>query len=143
MNSSYQHFPRSSEYEARRAKGTLEPNSNIINLSVENELLSCKSAFMYLLCRRYSEWVNYENMLMSVPGIIKEVTEEYITRNNYQLRFIKNFLHHLKGSSVAAAEIYEMFKEWFRKSYPGKKVQDFESSRKEFRTKGTRKTATA
>ncbi len=124
------------EYEARLAKGTLEPNSNIINLSVEKELLSCKSAFMYVLCRRYSEWVNYENMSMNVPSIIKGITEEYITRNNYQLRFIKNFLHPLKGSSVAAAEIYEMFKEWFRKSYPGKKVQDFEKFAKEVSDEG-------
>lgn len=124
------------EYEVRMAKGTLEPNSNIINLSVEKELLSCKSAFMYLLCRRYSEWVNYENMSMNVPSIIKEVTEEYITRNNYQLRFIKNFMHPLKGSSVAAAEIYEMFKEWFRRSYPGKKVHDFEKFAKEVSDEG-------
>lgn len=124
------------EYEARKAKRTLEPNSNIINLSIEKELLNCTSAFMYLLCRRYSEWVNYENMLMNVPCIIKKVTDEYITKNNYQLRFIKNFLHPLKGSSVAAAEIYEMFKEWFRKSYPGKRVQDFEIFAKEVSDEG-------
>ena len=30
-----------SEYKYRAVKGTLEPNSNIINLSVEKELLSC------------------------------------------------------------------------------------------------------
>ena len=36
------------EYRARSFKGNLEPNSNIIDLSVEKDLLSCKSAFMYL-----------------------------------------------------------------------------------------------
>ena len=125
-----------SEYKARERKGTLEPNSHIIDLSVEQELLNCKSAFMYLLCRRYSEWVNYENMSLSPPDVIKEVTEDYATRNNYQLRFIKAYLHPLVGSSVAAAEIYEMFKEWFRKSYPGKKVQDFEQFTKELTEEG-------
>ncbi len=124
------------EYQARMTKGILEENSNIINLSVERELLACKSAFMYLLCRRYSEWVNSEEMSLRVPSIIKEVTDEYITRNNYQLRFVRNYLHHVTGSSVAATEIYEMFKEWFKRSYPGKKVQDFEKFMKEISDEG-------
>lgn len=124
------------EYQARKTKGTLEPNSNIIDLSVERELLNCKSAFMYLLCRRYSQWVNVDDMSMSVPDIIKEVTEDYVTRNNYQLRFIRNFMHPLIGSSVAATEIYELFKEWFRRSYPGKKVNDFEKFAKEMADEG-------
>ena len=125
-----------SEYKARKLKGTLEPNSHIIDLSVEQELLSLKSAFMYLLCRRYSEWSNSKNMSLSLPDVIKSVTEDYATRNNYQLRFIKAYVHPLVGSSVAAAEIYEMFKEWFRRSYPGKKVQDFEQFAKELAEEG-------
>lgn len=131
-------FLDSSEYEARASKGTLEQNSNVIDLSVERELLSCRGAFMYLLCRRYSEWVNHEGMSMSVPDVIKSVTEDYVTRNNYQLRFIRNFFHPVMGSSVAATEIYELFKEWFRRSYPGKKVQDFEKFVKEMADEGYR-----
>lgn len=126
------------EYRARTAKGTLEENSNIIDLSVERELLSCKSAFMYLLCRRYNEWVHLENMSLPLPDVIKDVTEDYVTRNNYQLRFIRTFFNPVPGSSMASAEIYELFKDWFRKSYPGKKVQDFEKFAKEMADEGFR-----
>jgi phage/plasmid-associated DNA primase len=124
------------EYKAQQAKGTLEPNTNIIDLSVEKELIRYKSAFMYVLCRRYREWVHNENMLLNIPDVIKTVTENYITYNNYQLRFIKKFLHHVNGSTMAASDIYESFKEWFRKSYPGKKVQDFEKFTKEMSNEG-------
>ncbi len=126
------------EYQVRTSKGTLEEHSQIIDLSVERELLECKSAFMYLLCRRYSEWVNNEDMSMSVPEVIKNVTDEYVTRNNYPLKFIRTFFHPVVGSLVAATEIYEMFKEWFRKSYPGKKLQDFEKFTKEMTDEGYR-----
>ena len=130
------------EYRARSFKGNLEPNSNIIDLSVEKDLLSCKAAFMYLICRRYREWVQDENMFLNVPQVIKKVTEEYITRNNYPLKFIRKYLHPIKipgdsdSHSVAATEIYEMFKDWFRRGYPGKKVQDFEKFTKELSDEG-------
>lgn len=126
------------EYRARSFKGNLEPNSNIIDLSVEKDLLSCKSAFMYLICRRYSEWVHDENMFLNVPLVIKEVTEGYITRNNYPLKFIRKYLHsvNIPGQAVAATEIYEMFKDWFRRGYPGKKVHDFEKFTKELSDEG-------
>mmetsp|Transcript_18329 Transcript_18329/g.55176 ORF Transcript_18329/g.55176 Transcript_18329/m.55176 type:complete len:681 (-) Transcript_18329:766-2808(-) len=125
-----------SEFNTRSRKGTLEPNSQIIDVSVEKDLLSCKAAFMYLLCRRYSEWVNCENMSIYVPEVIKQVTNEYLTRNNYQLRFIRLYMVPTSGSYVTATEIYESFKEWFRKSYPGKKVQDFEKFTKEISEEG-------
>ncbi len=125
-----------SEYKYRAVKGTLEQNSNIINLSVEKELLSCTKAFMYVLCRRYSEWVNSECMLMKMPKAIKEVTEDYVTRHNYQLKFIRAYMHPLVGSSFAAAEMYESFKEWSKKSYPGKKLIDFEIFTKEMSEEG-------
>ena len=126
------------EYQARRFKGNLEPNSNIIDLSVEKDLLSCKSAFMYLICRRYSEWVSNENMFLNVPFEIKRVTDEYITKNNYPLKFIRKYLHsvNVPGQAIAATEIYELFKDWFRRGYPGKKVHDFEKFTKELSDEG-------
>lgn len=125
-----------SEFRNKSKKGTLEPNSNIIDVSIENDLLSCKAAFMYMLCRRYSEWVNQDNRLMKVPDVIKEVTNDYVTRNNYEQRFIKQYMQKIMGSTVTAAETYESFKEWFRKSYPGKKVHNFEKFTKEVAEEG-------
>jgi hypothetical protein len=40
--------------------------------------------------------------------------------------FIKRFVHTVAGSLTATTEIYEMFKEWFKRSYPGKRVVDLE-----------------
>jgi P4 family phage/plasmid primase-like protien len=124
------------EYKARSFKGTLEHNSNIIDLSVEKDLISCKSAFMYVICQRYRRWLYEDNMFLNVPQVIKEVTEEYITSNNYPLKFIRNYMHYVSNHAVAATDVYEMFKEWFRKAYPGKKVQDFEKFTKEISDEG-------
>ena len=77
-------------------------------------------------------------MFLNVPFVIKQVTEEYITRNNYPLKFIRKYLHsvNIPGQAVAATEIYEMFKDWFRRGYPGKKVHDFEKFTKELSDEG-------
>ena len=128
-------FLTASEHRLRSAKGTLEPNSNIIDPSVERDLLACKSAFMHILCRRYSEFRD-GGMLLDIPQKIRNVTEEYITRNNHQLIFLRAFLHHVPGCTVAVTEVYEMFKEWFRRSYPGKKVQDFDRFTRELCEEG-------
>lgn len=122
-----------SEYNKRQQKGTLEKYSQIIDPSVEKDLLSCKSAFMYLLCRRYSE---IKNKALTFPSIIQETTEHYITKNNYPLKFIKHYVRHVDGSSIQITEIYEFYKDWFRRSYPGKKVQDFEVFVKEMNDEG-------
>lgn len=124
------------EYYIRKSKGILEEGSNIIDLSVEKDLLSCKNAFMYLLCRRYNEWINSPNQSLDSPDIIRNISEEYITRNNYPLKFIKTFVHYEVGSVIPTAEVYELFKEWFRKSYPGKKVYDFDRFAKELSEEG-------
>jgi P4 family phage/plasmid primase-like protien len=128
-------FLSAAEYRVRSIKGTLEPDSNIIDPSIEQQLLSCKSAFMYVLCRRYGEFRD-AGFSLDIPQKIREVTEDYVTKNNHQLMFIRTFVHYLEGSAVAATEVYEMFKEWFRKSYPGKKVQDFDKFMRELCEEG-------
>lgn len=124
------------EYKRRELKGTLDQNCRIIDLDVENDLLDCKSAFMYLLCKRYHEWVNEYNMCLQIPDIIKQTTQEYITKNNYPLRFITSFIHRVDGNAVAITEIYEFYKDWFRRSYPGKRIEDFEKFTKELSDEG-------
>ncbi len=75
-------------------------------------------------------------MNLKIPKVIKKVTEQYITFNNYPLKFIKKYVRYVSGSFVHAAETYEMFKEWFRSKYPNKKVQDFEKFTKELTEEG-------
>ena len=130
-------FLSPAEYRARGVKGTLDPDSRIIDPSIEQELLGCRSAFMYIMCRKYAEFRD-AGFSLKVPPAVREITEEYITKNNYQLVFVRNFVHHVPGSATATTEVYEMFKEWFRRSYPGKRVQDFERFTKELCEEGFR-----
>lgn len=140
-------FLDTTEYANREMKGTLEPYSSIIDLNVEKNLMDCRSAFMYLLCRRYNEWVNECNMSLDIPDMVKRTTDHYITRNNYPLKFIKNYVHKISArgdfdgtfapqEGVAITDIYEMYKEWFRRSYPSKRVEDFERFTKELSDEG-------
>ena len=78
---------------------------------------------MYLVCKRYHESIGHE---FNVPQIIQDTTIDYLTRNNYQLIFIKRFVHAVSGSRTAITELYEMFKDWFKRSYPVKRVVDLE-----------------
>jgi phage/plasmid-associated DNA primase len=130
-------FLSAAEYRARSLKGTLSNESRIIDPCIERDLLGCKSAFMYMLCKGYTKFRN-AGFSLDIPQSIRDVTEEYVNKNNYQLTFIRSFVHHLEGSRVAATEAYEMFKEWFRRSYPGKRVQDFERFVKELSEEGFR-----
>ena len=129
-------FLDANEYKSRQMKGTLEEGTQMIDPAVEHELLSCKSAFMYLLCRKYHELKHESNMALHIPQIIREITEEYATRNNYPLRFIRLFVRYLPGSYVATTEIYECYKEWFKRSYPGQRTQDFEKFTQEMAGEG-------
>lgn len=49
-----------------------------------------------------------------------------VAKDNHQLIFIRHFVHRVPGSTIAAADVYEMFKEWFKRSYPGKRIQGFD-----------------
>ena len=129
-------FLDAAEYTNRERKGNLEPHSNIIDLKIEKDLMNCRSAFMYLLCRRYNEWANYSNMSLDLPDVIRKATEDYVTRNNYPLRFIRAYIHRVEGNVVGITDIYEMYKEWFRRSYPSKKVEDLERFAKELSDEG-------
>ena len=119
-------FLDASEYKLKQSKSTLEKNSFHINPMIEKTLLSCKSAFMYLLCRRYREWADSDNFFLKVPPTIREVTNDYMTRNNHQLMFVRRYVHYLRRSNFLVTEAYEQFKDWIKRSYPGKKVADLD-----------------
>ena len=46
------------EYHKRHEKGTLDDNCHIINIDIEDKLLNCKSAFLYLLCKNFILLIN-------------------------------------------------------------------------------------
>jgi len=120
----YSTFLSDREYQKRQEKGTLDKNCQIINSEIEDKLLKCKSAFLYLLCKRFIE---IKDKPLMIPQRIQECTEYYLNKHQYPLTFIIQFVRPMPGSHVAISDIYEMFKEWFKRAYPNKKVVDFES----------------
>jgi P4 family phage/plasmid primase-like protien len=129
-------FLDADEYIMRREKGTLDRSRDRhIDISVERTLIQCRSAFMYIMCQRYQKFRD-SGRVLAIPPIIRQMTDEYITTNNYPLRFIRSYVHRVEGSAVTLTEMYEMFKEWFDRSYPRRKVQDFEKFTKELIDEG-------
>ena len=112
------------EYSFKEAKGTLEDNTCIIDPRVEASLLKNCPAFMYLLCRRSSE---IQGLPFTVPKYIQEITEIYLTQNNYPMMFIRYYIRSVKGSSLQITDIYELFKDWYKRSYPGKRPDNLDT----------------
>lgn len=112
------------EYSFKEAKGTLEDNTCIIDPRVEASLLKSCPAFMYLLCRRSSE---IQGLPFTVPKYIQETTELYLTQNNYPMMFIRYYIRSVKGSSLQITDIYELFKDWYKRSYPGKRPDNLDT----------------
>lgn len=129
-------FLDADEYMMRKKKGTLDlSRDRHIDISVEKNLMKCRSAFMYIMSRRYQAFKDSGSTL-TIPHTIRYTTEEYITTNNYPLRFIRKYVHRVEGSTVTITEMYELFKDWFDRSYPRRKVHDFEKFTRELMDEG-------
>jgi P4 family phage/plasmid primase-like protien len=120
------------EYNNRKNKGTLGSNVHIINKKIEEELLSCKEAFMHMLCTTYSE----NKGQLHVPDIVQKHSEEYLSTHNYPLKFIELFVRHEQGNHIIVSEVYDIFKDWFKNSYPGKHIVNFDAFTAELENEG-------
>lgn len=121
------------EYASREAKGTLDENACIINPKVETDLLDSCPAFMYLICRRFHE---IQGFPYAVPQYIQNVTELYLTSNNYPMIFIQYYVTSVEGSSLMTTDVYELFKDWYKRSYPGKRPDNLDTFRNQLVTEG-------
>ena len=113
------------EYASRKAKGTLDENSCVIDPKVETDLLDSCSAFMYLICRRFHEIKGP----LQIPRYIQDITEVYLTSNNYPMIFIQYYVSYVEGSSIILTDVYELFKDWYKRSYPGKRPDNLDTFR--------------
>ena len=73
---------------------------------------------------------------LNIPQYIKDKTSEYITLNNYILKFIRTKLSHHPDTKLLALNLYASFKNWFWKSCPGRSIPLFTSLLTELRNKG-------
>ena len=122
------------EFASRKAKGTLDTNACIIDPKVETELLNSNScsAFMYLICKRFHEI----NGPLQIPQYIQDITELYLTSNNYPMIFIQYYVTYVEGSSMMITDVYELFKDWYKRSYPGKRPDNLDTFRNQLLNDG-------
>lgn len=113
------------EFASRKAKGTLNlsKNARVIDPKVETDLLDSCPAFMYLICKRFHEI----NGPLRIPQYIQDITELYLTSNNYPMIFIQYYVTYVEGSSMMITDIYELFKDWYKRSYPGKRPDNLDT----------------
>ena len=121
------------EYASRKSKGTLDEKACIIDSTVETNLLDSCPAFMYLICRRFHE---IKGLPYVVPQYIQNITEEYITSNNYPMIFIQYYIEQVDGSSLMITDVYELFKDWYKRSYPGKRPDNLDTFRNQLLNEG-------
>ena len=120
------------EFASRKAKGTLDENSCVIDPKVETDLLDSCSAFMYLICRRFHEIKGP----LQIPQYIQDITELYLTSNNYPMIFIQYYVTYVEGSSMMITDVYELFKDWYKRSYPGKRPDNLDTFRNQLLNDG-------
>lgn len=129
-------FLDENEYQKKIQTHNINKYCKLIDKNIEKNLLDCTSVFMYVLCKRYYEWIHYENMEFTVPPIIEKTTEDYLTRNNFSLKFITRYISKNENENMLLADIYEAYKDWFKKLYPTKRIDDYEVFVKELSHEG-------
>jgi P4 family phage/plasmid primase-like protien len=79
-----------------------------------------KGAFMYKMI--ITERNIRVNGYMKKPAKVMKATNTYKNNNDFYLQFVNESIIEDKESTMKIAEIYELFKEWFRHTRPGQKL---------------------
>jgi P4 family phage/plasmid primase-like protien len=103
------------------------------DVEMEEKIFKYREIFMAMILDEYSMFIEEG---LSIPQYIKDKTSEYITLNNYVLKFIRTKLYHSPGTHFHASDLYDDFKDWFRKSCPGRNIPLFTSFSTELRNEG-------
>jgi P4 family phage/plasmid primase-like protien len=90
-----------------------------IDVDMEEKMFKYREAFLNLLVREYEE---FDKEKLYIPRYVRETTEQYITINNYSLKYIQNYISEDEGNDVLVADLYSSFKEWFKEGYPGRRI---------------------
>jgi len=95
-----------------------------IDEDMETKIFKYKELFLNILLNEYSI---FRKRGLEIPEYVRKKTAEYLTLNNYPLKFIREHLYKEAKSDLSSSEIYEYFKTWFKRSYPGRSI-DIQSS---------------
>jgi phage/plasmid-associated DNA primase len=111
------------EYMLKEVKGLLKPYTFRINNKVEQLFTILGPVFLYILVKEYRKFLEEG---LPIPQIVKNRTEEFLTYNNYCLKYIRKFIKHREPIEnevgIASTQIYDLFKIWMRDMFPGKHV---------------------
>ncbi|KAF8511337.1 hypothetical protein JB92DRAFT_2831254 [Gautieria morchelliformis] len=117
-----------------RAKIVVVANNalEVPDVEMEEKIFKYRKIFMAMILDEYSRFVKEG---LNIPQYIKDKTSEYITLNNYVLKYIRTGLSS-PGKNLQALDLYDNFKDWFRQSCPGRNIPLFTSFLTELRNEG-------
>ncbi|OZJ01572.1 hypothetical protein BZG36_05778, partial [Bifiguratus adelaidae] len=111
-------FVDEDEYEEKAAN---IQHCYMLDPDMEDKVLGYKDVFLKMLIDEYQEFKKYG---LEIPDIIRKKTREYISSNNYGLKFIQEHIRSCEGTSILVSDVYDAFKDWFKSAYPGKRIPD-------------------
>ncbi|KAF8490303.1 hypothetical protein JB92DRAFT_2835882 [Gautieria morchelliformis] len=93
------------------------------DVEMEENIFKYREIFMAMMLDEYSRFVKEG---LNIPQYIKDKTSEYITLNNYMLKYIRTELLYKPGKNLLASDLYDSFKEWFWQSCPELRNEGYE-----------------
>ncbi|KAJ3224065.1 hypothetical protein HK099_000277 [Clydaea vesicula] len=115
------------EYADKYAKGLLAPYTYEIDNRIEKLFVLLGPAFLWLLVKEYSEYLKHG---LEVPDVVKTRTEEFLTHNNYCLKYIRKYITQREVErdevGVDSNSLYEIFKSYMVDFFPGKQLPSSE-----------------
>lgn len=111
------------DYAMKYAKNILQPNTYLVDERYEQLFTILGPVFLWVLVQEYNKFLEDG---MKIPYFILQKTEEFLTYNNYCLKYIRNNLRVVDSTTqttgVDSNVIYELFKYWMRDRFPGKSI---------------------
>jgi len=131
-------FINKEDYEEREKNKTLPKNTFKSIDNIEFKLRNYAKVFLHILVKEYQAFRKYG---LDVPSVIKKSTEEFLTYNNYALKFIKSHLvitqhQEQKVEGISIQSIYDLFKSWYKDMYPSYNVPNIETFARELTDEG-------
>jgi len=123
------------EYEERERKNMLSKDTFKSIDNIESRLRQYAKVFLYILVKEYQYFRRYG---LDIPNVIKRSTEEFLTYNNFALKFIKSHLiiTQEKVEGISIQSIYDIFKSWYKDMYPSYNVPNIETFARELTDEG-------
>jgi len=133
-------FINKEDYEEREENKTLPKNTFRSIDNIESKLKNYAKVFLHILVKEYQAFRRYG---LNVPSVIRKSTEEFLTYNNYALKFIKSHLvitqhqeQREKVEGISIQSIYDLFKSWYKDMYPSYNVPNIETFARELTDEG-------